>query len=68
MFKAQTINQTKGDWFQTIKKDFELIKEDINNYDETTIKDMKQKTPKLFIKKKIQHAAFEHLENLKNSQ
>ena len=63
VFKAQTINQTKGEWFQSIKKDFELIKDDINNYDETTIKDMKQKTYKLFIKKKIRHAAFEHLEN-----
>ena len=68
MFKAQEENPTKGTWFKSVKKDFHLIKEDINDYDEKVIKNMKKKVFKTMVKKKIWKAAFEHLQNIQTTQ
>jgi predicted XRE-type DNA-binding protein len=56
------LKPTKGDWFNTIKEDFQLINEDIANFDEQKIKTMQLKAYKRFIRKKIRQAAFEYLE------
>ena len=68
VFKAQEENPTKGTWFKSVKKDFHLIKEDINDYDEKVIKNMKKKVFKTMVKKKIWKAAFEHLQNIQTTQ
>ena len=52
VFNAQKDNPTKGDWYHTIKSEFELIMEDIGDYDEQTIKSMKFSSYKKFIKKR----------------
>ena len=68
VFKAQMSKPTKGDWFTTISEDFKLIEEEIENFDESTIKSMQLKKYKQFIKKKIKHAAFEYLEKDKSTK
>ena len=47
---------------------FNLIKEDINDYDETVIKNMKKKVFKTIMKKKIWKAVFEYLQNIQNTK
>ena len=68
VFNAQKDNPTKGDWYHTIKSEFELIMEDIGDYDEQTIKSMKFSSYKKFIKKKIREAAFKFLQSDKSSK
>ena len=68
VFSAQKRIPSKGDWFDTIKKDFELIHENIEDYDSATIISMKFNTYKKFMKKKIKEAVFNFLENSKKSQ
>ena len=68
MFSAQKRIPSKGDWFDTIKKDFRLINEKIEDYDSATIISMKFNTYKKFMKKKIKEAAFNFLDNSKKSQ
>ena len=50
------LKPTKGDQLNTIKEDFQLINEDIANFDEERIYSMQFKTYKRFIKKKIRQA------------
>lgn len=52
VLKAQMVKPTKGDWFNTIKEDFQLINEDIANFDEERLKSMQLKTYKKIYKEK----------------
>ena len=60
--EAQVQSPTKGDWCHTIRGDFELIKESIDDFDEEKIQSMSIKAYKNFMKKKITQSAFEYLE------
>ena len=63
IYKEQTVNSTKGDWFNLIKSDFEMIEE---GFDENKIESMEIKEYKAHIKDKINKAAFKYLKKLQN--
>ena len=63
VYEAQKKNPTKGDWIQLVMNDLDLIGEQL---DEERIRSMSKNKFKRHVKKKIENAAFEYLEGLKN--
>ena len=64
VFKAQMKSPTKGDFFLTVGKDFELIGEKMESYNETIIKNMKLSVYKKLMKNKVRMACYEYLKGI----
>ena len=64
VYFAMKMSPSKNDWSEMILEDFKMIGEP---YNENLIVSMSQNQYKLFIKKKIRNAAFQHLINLQQT-
>lgn len=64
VYEAQKQKTGKGDWIQLIRDDMDMIK---CNLRDDEVRDMPTNTYKLYIKQKVREAAFEQLNNTKES-